>query len=89
MGFSDIPSPFGPGLRGSIWEAGLSGSREIFDVVRRAVLLSVEAPEAFTPFSPGLVGLGHASGLGVGVLLSVEVAEVLSPFGPGYKGKIE
>ena len=87
VGLSDIPSPLRPRPRRSIWEAGLSGSREILDLVRRAVLLSVEVPEAFTPLSPGLAGLGHASGLGITILLSVEVAEVLSPFGPSYKGR--
>jgi len=85
VGLSDVPSPLGPRLRGSVWETSLSGSREILNFVRRAVLLSVEASETLTPLSPGLVGLCHPSGLRIGVLLSVEAAEVFSPFSPGYE----
>lgn len=86
MELSEVPSPLGPRLRGSVWEAGLSGSRETLDVVWRTVLLGVTLPEVLSPFGPGLVGMGHAGGLGVAILLSVEVADASPPFSPGLVG---
>ena len=89
VGLPDVPSPFSPGLRRSVWETGLSSSRETLNVVRRAVLLCIEVSETLSPLSPALARVGHASGLRVVVLLRVEVAEALTPFGPSYeKGKL-
>jgi hypothetical protein len=83
--FSEVLSPPSPGLRGSVWEAGLSGSLKALDIVRGAVLLGVELSKALSPLGPGLLGLGHASRLRVAVFLKVEVSEALSPFCPCYE----
>ena len=85
VGFSEVLSPFSPGLRGGVWETSLPSSWKVLDVVRRAVLLGVRLSEALPPLSPGLIGLGRAGRLRVAVLLSIKIAEVLSPFSPIYK----